>query len=241
MRGGAREVLLELRRVLTEAIDQTRRTIDAVKHQAKTVTVGTTRAEEPVEGAIGEELAAAGVETTDVSPRDLVALRALVPVIEAVGGSTRYAVSGLDALGQPTDGSRIVVEIKRGVAAKMRSRADAGARLTGRKRLVVRDRRLFLGAGGADGRPIVIVPLVDRGVPKGILLLHVSVREKAGRAALLPALMALGTRYDDLRQAVAERDIAWDDRLLEELGAREVLLDPVEALADRLAAGAGSP
>ncbi len=241
VRGGLTEVFEALRAALTVAIDETRRTIDAVKHQAKTVTVGTSRAAEPIEGSLGEEAAAAGVGPAEIAPRDAEALAALAGVIESVDGSTTYDVSGLDALGNPADASRLVVRGKRGVAASMRSRADEGAALTGNKRVVVRDRRLFLGVGGKDGRTLAIVPILERGVPRGILLLHLTPRHRVARPALVRALRAVGDRYDDLRAAVGERDVPWDDALLDEVGPAAALLDPVERVADSLAAAAAGP
>jgi glucosamine--fructose-6-phosphate aminotransferase (isomerizing) len=228
---------------LTRAIDALKRPIDAIKHQAKTVTVGISRdaaGARAARGVLAQALADAGVDTlAQIVDADGAALAALAPSIASVEGAVVYAVTGLDPLGAPLNDSRIQVVKKTGIATKIRSRADRGADLTGTKRKLVTAPRVLVGRGERDKRSLVMCPLYERGVVRGLGLLHVefaptlAVRERAR------ALKATG-RYEDVRCAVTEVDVAWDDRHLEPIAVDELLTAPVERLAERIVAVAKS-
>ena len=82
------------------------RPIDAIKHQAKTVTVGISRSEdELIRLALTEAVLAAGAPRDRLSYRALRALAALNPAVEEVSGYTRYRVEGSDDLRTATIGT----------------------------------------------------------------------------------------------------------------------------------------
>lgn len=228
-----RDMLEHLLTELTRAIDALRRPIDAIKHQAKTVTVGISRdvaVTRPAPGPLLRALEEVGIAAAHVSDQDAAALSALEPVIERVGGAVSYGLQGLDPLGAPTDESRIHVLHKRGVAAAMPSRADAGASLGGTKRLIVRAPRVWVGHGQRDGQPLVACPVYEKGVVTGLGLLHVSFKAEASLRERVRALRAAG-RYEDIKCAVTEHDVPWTDALLEATPVALLLTAPVEALA----------
>lgn len=226
------EMLEHLLAEVTRGIDALRRPIDAIKHQAKTVTVGisrevTVRAEP---GPLLRALEEVGVKAKQVSDQDAAALAALEPVIERVAGAVAYRLDGLDPLGGPTDQSRIQVQKKTGCAADMTSRADRGAALAGTKRAIVRAPRVWVGLGQRDGQQIVACPAYRKGVVSGLGLLHVSFKAEATTRERVRALRATG-RYEDLRCAVTEHDVPWSDALLDSIPVSQLLTAPVEALA----------
>ncbi len=229
---------------LTRGIDALRRPIDAIKHQAKTVTVGISRdgaATRVARGVLATALTEAGAEVTKLIDADGAALSALAPAIAQVQGATVYAITGLDPLGAPTNDSRIQVVKKTGVAVKIRSRADAGCELTGTKRRLVGAPRVLVCRGERDKRALIMCPLYDRGLVKGLGLLHVEFVDTLATRERARALKATG-RYEDLRCSVTEVDVAWDDRLLDPVPLAELLTAPVERLAEtivKLARSAG--
>ncbi len=125
----AREVFEHIQAQVTVAIDALRRPIDAIKHQAKTVTVGISREMIPCRRAAGlltKHMVTAGALADAISDQDAAALASLEPAIDACQGVVRYRLAGLSPLGAPTESSRILVECKTGVAKVLGSRAEGG-------------------------------------------------------------------------------------------------------------------
>jgi len=221
---------------LTRGIDALRRPIDAIKHQAKTVTVGISRdgpATRTARGVLAAALAEAGANVTQVIDADGAALSALAPAIAKVEGTTVYAISGLDPLGAPTNESTIQVVKKTGVAQKIRSRADQGCELSGTKRRLVTAPRIHVCRGERDKRALIMCPLYERGFVRGLGLLHVGFVDALATRERVRALKATG-RYEDLRCTVTEVDVAWDDRLLDPISVADLLTLPVERLAEQI-------
>jgi glucosamine--fructose-6-phosphate aminotransferase (isomerizing) len=225
---------------LSKAIHELSRPIDAIKHQAKTVTVGISRLEEVFEGHIFEALRELQAPLEAIPYRDLALLRAITLAVRQVAGSTLYEVHGLGTLGQPLEGSLVRAVRKTGLAAGMKSRADAGHALVGTKEWVVRSRSSYVGLGRTDGRPIVIVPMLPSGQVEGLVLLHMdfepalSVEQKA-------TLLRDTHRYDDVRSIVTETDLEWSDGFLEPFTVAECVTMPAEAMAERILGRAGKP
>jgi glucosamine--fructose-6-phosphate aminotransferase (isomerizing) len=216
---------------LNRAIDELTRPVDAIKHQAKTVTVGISRAEEAlVTVPLVRELLAAGAPRERIAYADLRALAALDPLIAEVRGYTRYRVEGDPAQGR----ARLEVVARGGVARSIASRTEREPQLKGTKRRVAEERRLLVARGERDARMFVLVPEQQGGRAVGLSLLHVELREHAPASALRGALRAYHDRYARLRDAVMETESEFRDDLLEQLGVEEALLQPVEALARRL-------
>jgi glucosamine--fructose-6-phosphate aminotransferase (isomerizing) len=220
--------------VLGEALDQCTRPVDAIKHQAKIVTVGTSRPQEALTGPVADSLTASGVVQESLLPVDLLEIARVQPAIAAVDGLTRYSVTELRADGTIAPETQIRVVERRGVAAGMRSRVDGGGPLTGTKRQVVAARRLFLGIGGGDNRRIAILPVLggDRHVA-GLVLLHLRF------AAALPRdekLRVLGPKTDRIRDLVAEANRAFDPSMVDALTPEQAALEDADDLARRVLA-----
>jgi glucosamine--fructose-6-phosphate aminotransferase (isomerizing) len=222
--------------VLGEALDQCTRPVDAIKHQAKIVTVGTSRPQETLTGPVADALNSSGVVQESLLPVDLLELARVQPAISAVDGLTRYSITGLRPDGSIAPETQIRVVERRGVASGMRSRVDGGGPLTGTKRQVVGARRLYLGVGGGDNRRIAILPLLggDRHVD-GLALLHLRF------AAALPRdekLRVLGPKSDRIRDIVTESNRAFDPSMLDALTPEQVVMEDADDLARRVLAPA---
>ena len=93
--GTPSRVVEDLTAALTAGIEELTRPVDAIKHQAKTVTVGISRSdEELLQVALAREVLAAGAARDALSYRALRTLVALDPAVEQVVGFTRYRIEG---------------------------------------------------------------------------------------------------------------------------------------------------
>ncbi len=106
---------------LTRAIEELTRPVDAIKHQAKTVTVGISRSDEGVmDRALVQAVLDAGAGRDVLSYRTLKVLADLDPAVAEVTGFTRYGI----------DGDTISVVDRGGISNQRRQpgRAQPGAR-----------------------------------------------------------------------------------------------------------------
>lgn len=230
-RGTPKELSATFISVASKAIHELSRPIDAIKHQAKTITVGISRLEEVFEGVNFEPFRELGVSVEAIPYRDSVLLRSLNRVVAKVAGATSYQVEGLGALGEPTDESTVKTLKKVGVALDMTSRADRETKLVGNKEWSVRSGSIYLGRGSRDRRPIAIVPIIPRGRVEKLVLLHLEFQDNVSRQAKVSLLQDLRQKYENLKSLVTERDVAWSDQFLDSLEVEELVMVPVKDLA----------
>ncbi len=218
---------------LTEAVRELERPVDAIRHQAKIVTVGTSRTAERPEGAVFDALADADVDLDAIPEVSLDTLRSIAPAVDGVDGWARYRVDGLDADGSPGRRTLHTIERRGGISAHLPSRAEAGAPLKGTKRGVVAHRRVFIGVGAKDGRLLVIVPLVDARLHcTAMILLHVRFRDELPVPAKVAALGP--RRMEEIVNGVSEADIPWTDGLLEPVAPLDLLARSTEHVVDAI-------
>lgn len=230
-RGTPRELTGTFISVASKAIHELSRPIDAIKHQAKTITVGISRLEEVFEGVTFEPFRELGIPVESIPYRDSVILRSLTRVVSNVAGATSYEVEGLGALGEPTEDSTVTTLKKVGIAQSMTSRADSETNLVGNKEWAVRSGSLYLGRGSRDKRPIAIVPVIPRGRVEKLVLLHLQFRDNVSRQDKVSLLQDLRQKYENLKSLVTERDMSWEDAYLDELEVEKLVMVPVKDLA----------
>jgi glucosamine--fructose-6-phosphate aminotransferase (isomerizing) len=217
---------------LGHAIDELSRPIDTIRHQAKTVTVGTSRKEQPLEGIVFELLKELDVSLRLLTGRNILAIRNVQPAIAAIMGYTLYAVNNLDQEGNPQDASTITIRQRGGIALQMRSRAEQSNLLMGAKKTIVGTGHVYLGRGKTDGAPIMIVPLLREGAGvKNLLLIHIRYNESLNR---LEKITVLGYRFNDLRNLINEYNLPWDDRYLDSISLEALFSEPVEIIAGQI-------
>jgi glucosamine--fructose-6-phosphate aminotransferase (isomerizing) len=221
----------DLTAALTKAIDELTRPIDAIKHQAKTVTVGISRSEDGLLGLnLIRQLLACGARRDHLSYRTLRSLAALDPAVSEVVGYTRYQIEGTVA-GDAT----IHVIDRGGSSVGVRSRTDADPRLQGTKNRVAVQRDVMVAKGGRDGRTLVLVPEIKDNQVTGLDLLHVRFADRLPAETVRDVLRgypASGNRYGALVDAVTETD-PFDDGRLGQESLVELLTEPVNILAGR--------
>jgi glucosamine--fructose-6-phosphate aminotransferase (isomerizing) len=228
--GTPSRVVEDLTAALTKGIEELTRPVDAIKHQAKTVTVGISRSdEELLQVRLAREVLAAGAARDALSYRALRTLVALDPAVEQVVGFTRYRIEGdLDA-----DTATIHVVDRGGISLDLRSRTDDDARLLGTKHRVAAQREVTVARGRRDQRTMVIVPEVKDNVTVGLTLLHARFVDTLTADVARALLQGYQGRYDALRDAVTETAPSFDDTRLARVDVVDLLTEPVYVLADR--------
>jgi glucosamine--fructose-6-phosphate aminotransferase (isomerizing) len=88
---------------LGHAVDELSRPIDAIRHQAKTVTVGTSRKEEVLKGPFFDILKALRFLERNLKGQNILALNRIQRAISRIKGYTLYDVNDLDEEGVPLD------------------------------------------------------------------------------------------------------------------------------------------
>ncbi len=228
----------ELDAALGRAIEELSRPVDAIRHQAKTVTVGTSRKAEAPRGPIFDLLAELSFTIANVPAKGGLVLKRLQDATAAVRGSTLYAVRGLDAQGRPAEASTIRVLKKRGCSEGLKSRFDRTGPLMGTKSTVVRTGEVYAGHGKSDHAPIIIVPLLNTArMVEHLLLLHVDYREDIDVAHKKEIL---GEKYADLRNLVDEYNVSWDDGFLGRLPIAVLLGEDVDTIKNMIFERMGS-
>ena len=221
-------VVADLTLALATAIDELTRPVDAIKHQAKTVTVGISRADEALlQVPLVRSTIEAGVGRDRLTYGNLRLLAALEPAVEAVTGSTRYRVEGDVA----SDATVRVID-RAGIARDIPSRTEQDPTLRGTKHRAASEQVVTVSQGRGDGRTTVIVPELKDGECTGITLLHVRFADRLAAPAMRTVLEGYRDRYEALVDAVTEIDPAFRDDLLGEVPVIDLLTDPVYVLAE---------
>jgi glucosamine--fructose-6-phosphate aminotransferase (isomerizing) len=223
-------VVDDLTAALTKGIEELTRPIDAIKHQAKTVTVGISRSDdELLRVPLVREVLTAGAPRDSLSYRSLRTLAALDPAVAKVTGFTRYRVEGDVA----TDSATVHIVDRGGVSLSLQSRTDTDPRLEGHKHRVATQREVTAVRGRRDHRTLVIVPEVKDNQTVGLTLLHVDFALRLTADDARAVLQGYQGRYGALRDAVTETVPEFDDAQLARIDLVELLTEPVYVLADR--------
>ena len=229
-------VLDDLAAALTLGIEELTRPIDAIKHQAKTVTVGISRSDETLlDAALSRAVLDAGAPRDRLSYASLRTLADLDPAIDDVLGHTRYRIEGMDADG---DGDATAVVVDRGgISRNIASRTDRNPTLKGTKHQVALERRVFVARGRSDGRTVVIVPEVKDNITTGLTLLQVKLADQLSPGAARGVLQGYRHRYSAVRDAVMETEPTFREDLLGQQPVADLLTLPINDLADRWRVG----
>ena len=219
---------------LGESINSMARPVDAIKHQAKTVTVGTSRIREKVEGILFEALTAHGFNLSQLTASNIIVAKNLQGVIAAIKGAIRYKIANLNFLGEPTDETTIQVEKKEGELARIPSRVETDTVLKGTKRIIVRQGNVYIGKGRKDDRSICVIPIISSSpntpnIIEHLLLLNVSFNEGV---PLDTKITALGGKYEHIKNIVQENSIIWKDEFLEMVDIEELFGRSAEKIGE---------
>jgi glucosamine--fructose-6-phosphate aminotransferase (isomerizing) len=216
-KGTARNMLDTLFKIMGESINAMARPVDAIKHQAKTVTVGTSRISEKVEGILFSALDEFGIGLSQITNSNIVVMKNLQGVVDRINGAIFYAIDGLNLLGEPTDDTTIQIIEKTGVLAPIPSRVETDFSLKGSKRIIVRQGNVYIGKGRKDDRSILVIPVISTSPEKpniieNLLLLNIGFKSDSSLAV---KTKALGGKYEHIKNIVQENSITWEDSYLD--------------------------
>jgi glucosamine--fructose-6-phosphate aminotransferase (isomerizing) len=233
-KGTALNMLNSLFEFLGKSINGMSRPVDAIKHQAKTVTVGTSRITEKTEGILFDALADHAILNAQLINRNVLVLKNLQGVVGAIHGSILYRIGNLDLLGEPTDETTIEILRKQGVLEAIPSRVETDRVLKGTKRIIVRQGNVYIGKGRKDDRSIIVIPAISSNPDESnridrLLLLNIGFQENTPLGA---KIKALGGKYEHIKNIVQENNIPWDDALLETVAMDELFGRSAEKIGD---------
>jgi glucosamine--fructose-6-phosphate aminotransferase (isomerizing) len=224
---------------LGDAVNIMARPVDAIKHQAKTVTVGTSRIVEKFEGVVFDELSNHGLTISQLTNKNVVVLKNIQEVLSKIRGSFLYKISGLDLLGNPTSDTKIEVIRKQGSIENETSRVEKDTRLKGTKNIIVREGNVYLGKGRKDARKILVIPIFSSSslTPnkiENILSLEIDFK-KDNEVTLLKKIKGLGGKFSRIKDLILESaTFKWDDKLLNLVSVEELFGDPAEVTAESI-------
>jgi glucosamine--fructose-6-phosphate aminotransferase (isomerizing) len=222
-------VVQDVTDALTRAIEELTRPVDAIKHQAKTVTVGISRSEdELIRVPLTVSALAAGAPRDRLSYRALRALSSLDKAVEEVTGYTRYRIEG----SVPDNTATIHVVDGGGDMAGLPSRTADDPTLKGIKHRVAFEQEVTAARGRRDGRTLVLVPETKDKQTTGLTLLHVRFADRLAPPDARTLLEGYRGRYGALHDAVTETESAFDDDVLGDVPVIDLLDQPVHVLAE---------
>jgi glucosamine--fructose-6-phosphate aminotransferase (isomerizing) len=219
---------------LGRSINYLARPVDAIKHQAKTVTVGTSRISDRIEGILFESLEREKFSIYQLTTSNILVLKNMQHLIDQINGSVLYQIKALNLLGEPQEETTIEVIHKSGIAEQIVSRVEADAKLKGSKRTIVRQGNVYIGMGRKDDRSIMVIPILSASPAtpnfiEHLLLLHISFKRNV---SLSLKIKALGGKYENIKSIVQENSVAWDDSLLEQVEIEQLFGVSAEKIAE---------
>jgi glucosamine--fructose-6-phosphate aminotransferase (isomerizing) len=205
IKGTAPNMLGAFSECIGNVINTMARPIDAIKHQAKTVTVGTSRIIEKVEGLLFEALQDHGFSKNQLTNSNVLVLRRLQEVVAEIRGATLYRVAGLNFLGEPVDDSTIHL---------------------------IKNANVFIGKGKRDTRSILVIPVMSAGTNIDYLVLFNVAFKK--EVELQKKMDALGGKYHHIKYLVEETSLAWRDEYLNLLEIEQLFGMSAEKIAETI-------
>ena len=236
LKGTARNMLDTFFAVMARGINAMSRPVDAIKHQAKTVTVGTSRISEKLEGLLFQTLTDYGLNPSQLTNRNVLVLKNLQDILATIHGGILYRIANLDLLGDITEETTITILQKTGVLASIPSRVESDHRLKGTKKIIVRQGNVYIGKGRKDDRSILVIPVISdqpnrSNLIEYLLLLNIGFRDDV---ALPDRVKALGGKYDHIRSIVQENNVVWKDSLLDLIEMDELFGRSAEKIGERI-------
>ena len=235
VKGTPYNMINQFYKCIGNAINAMARPVDAIKHQAKTVTVGTSRITEKVEtGILFDALAKHKFTPAQLTPNNIIVLRNVQEIIASIKGAILYRINGLDLLGEVTDQTTIEIIKKEGELKPIPSRVETDNRLKGTKRIIVREKNVYIGKGRKDNRSIVVTPITSSSHAKTnvieyLLLLNVSYKDNVPLAS---KIKALGGKYERIKNIVQENSVTWKDKFIELVDMRELFGSSAEKIGE---------
>ncbi|NOX34254.1 MAG: SIS domain-containing protein [Deltaproteobacteria bacterium] len=222
-----------------QAINTMARPVDAIKHQAKTVTVGTSRISEKFEGLVFDELYNNDIHISQITNKNVLVIKNLQEVIAGINGGFLYQISGLNLLGEVSRETKIKIINKTGALRNEHSRVETDQKLKGTKNIIVREGNVYIGKGRKDQKNILVIPVISSNpvtpnIIEYILSLNISFKASTD-VPLLKKIKALGGKYNRLKDWILESDnFHWDDKYLNLIEVETLFGDTAEKVVEKI-------
>lgn len=205
----AREALTPVRK----AFEETSRPVDTIRHQAKTVTVGTSRPDDALSPAVRDALARIGITESRISNDDRKALSIISRLIDQVDWASELSLSQAG-----TDQRVRNVEETAPLALRRYSQWASPVGLIG---AAIDEKRLQVGRLGNHAAIVVPVQGDDASEPIALVCMSVKAYPYASREQKLAALTVLGLFKRKLREWEAHFDAEAEVELMETIACTE--------------------
>ena len=235
LKGTAVNMINTFFQTLSDSISYMARPVDAIKHQAKTVTVGTSRISEKLDGVLFDTIKLESLNFSQLASNNIIVIKNLQQIVARVEGSILYRIENLNLLGEPVEESTIEVLKKRGSSKSIPSRVETDTKLKGTKRIIVQQGNVYIGKGRKDDRSILVIPILSGSASQAnqagghLLLLHVSFKEQID---LSVKTKALGGKYEHIKSIVQENSIQWSDRFIDQIEIEELFGRSAEKIGE---------
>ncbi|WP_300669536.1 SIS domain-containing protein, partial [Desulfoluna sp.] len=233
-KGTPSNMLDKLFACFSSAINAMARPVDAIKHQAKTVTVGTSRITEAFEGILFDELRQRGITLPQVTSTNVLVLKNFQGVLSGIEGGLLYRIDGLNLLGEATSETTISLVNKDGIFTHTTSRVENDPRLKGTKSIIVREGNVFVGKGNKDDKNTLIIPVLSKKANVIEFILSLNITFKKGRIPLHAKSKALGGKHERIRNIMQENGFTWDDTYLELIPIDQLFGLSAEKIAEKM-------
>jgi len=217
---------------LGRAIDELSRPIDAIRHQAKTVTVGTSRKAKIPKGILFDFLGELNFSLENLSSKNGQDARRIQKAVSEITGYTLYDIDNLDMHGKPQDDTTISISGRSGISLQLTSRVTPNSSLKGTKKSLVSGGAIYAGLGKSDQAPLVIIPLLgSHHTIHHLLLIHVKFQE---HLSVTDKIEVLGDKFGRIRDIVNEINLPWNDDYLEKISVECLLDKSIEQIASSI-------
>lgn len=210
--GKAPEIIEETLDVLNKVVEESTRTIDTIRHQAKTVTVGISRPQKEISPLVLDALRYLDVSPQGLSPQDRKLLEALSPVVIGLEGCLLYEVIYDSPAAPNLDKTRIRAIKGLGSSSPSDSKYFEPRLVRGTKRRALRTGRMAFSGGPEGVQNALLAPVFEGPTPtcSHEVLMHLLFAGHCSLQQKMDILHNLGSKYEELEEMTHELNVAED-------------------------------
>ncbi len=227
--------LLEALNALNMIVEESTRTIDTIRHQAKTVTVGISRPQREISPLVLDSLRYIGFEADDLGPQDRKLLEALSPVVIGLEGCLLYEVIYEGSGDVNLDKVKIRAIKGLGSSDPSQSKYITPGPVRGTKRKALRTGRLAFTSGATGEESVLLAPLFEGPTPicTHEVLMHLLFANHASLQQKVEILESLGAKYQELEEMTQELGIVEDvGDVINEVNPRDLVFCSVKEIIE---------